>query len=156
MKQFLRRLRGVIKTGLTWAFGFAAFNSIVSLFQGGGWESFLASIAIGGFFGFVLGSGFASILSLTERHRKLGELSLPRVGLWGAIGGFLFTVAFNLVFGGTIYWEAVLIVALFSAGFSSGSVALAKRADTKLIEGDDDSVESLEGDDEPLPALEAE
>ena len=114
------------------------------------------SIPIGGFFGFVLGSGFASILSLTERHRKLGDLSLPRVGLWGAIGGFLVTVAFNLVLGGTIYWGAVLTVALFSAGFSSGSVALAKRSDAKLIEGADESGLSLEGEAEPLPALEGE
>jgi hypothetical protein len=156
MKGFLRRLRGIIGTGLTWAVGFAAFNSIVALFQGGGWESFLGATIIGGFFGLVLGSGFASILSLTERHRTLRELSLPRVGLWGAIGGFLFTVAFNLAFGGTIYWGAVLTVALFSAGFSSGSVALAKRSDAKVIEGDDESALSLEGDGEPLPSLEGE
>jgi hypothetical protein len=155
MKGFLRRLRGVIGTGIIWAFGFAAFNSIVALFQGGGWAPFWGAISIGGFFGFVLGSGFASILSLTEGHRTLGELSLPRVGFWGAVGGFLFTVAFNLVFGGTIYWGAVLTVALFSAGFSSGSVALAKRSDAKLIEGADEALPSLEPDDD-LPALEGE
>ena len=148
MKGFLRRIRGIIGTGLTWAFGFAAFNSIVALFQGGGWGSFLGASTIGGFFGFVLGSGFAGILSLTERHRTLGELSLPRVGLWGAIGGFLFTVAFNLVFGGTIYWGAVLTVALVSAGFSSGSVALAKRSDTRLIEGAAETLPNLDGNDE--------
>jgi len=156
VKRILRRIRGIIGTGLTWAFGFAAFNSVVSLFQGGGWESFLGAITIGGFFGFVLGSGFAGILSLTERHRTLGELSLPRVGLWGAIGGFLVTVAFNLVFGGTIYWGAVLTIALFSAGFSSGSVALAKRSDAKLIEGADEDLPSLEGNDDSVLSLEGE
>jgi hypothetical protein len=105
-------------------------------------------MTIGGFFGFVLGSGFASILSLTERNRTLGELSLPRVGLWGAIGGLLVTVAFNLVFGGTIYWGAVLTIAIFSAGFSSGSVALAKRDDATLIEGADEALLSLEGNED--------
>jgi hypothetical protein len=156
VKGLFRRIRGIIGTGLTWAFGFAAFNSIVALFQGGGWAPFLGAMTIGGFFGFVLGSGFASILSLTEGHRTLEELSLPRVGFWGAIGGFLFTVAFNLLFGGTIYWGAVLTVALFSAGFSSGSVALAKRADAKLIEGAQEATPSLEGNDDSVLSLEGE
>ena len=144
MKRFLRRLRGIIGTGLTWALGFAGFNSLVLLFQGRG-EILLASIPVSALFGFVLGSGFAGILSLTERNRSLADLSLPRVGLWGAIGGSLVTVAFNLVFGGTVYWGVVLVVAALSAGFSSGSVALAKRADSKLIEGDEQPLPALEG-----------
>jgi len=39
---------------------------------------------------------------------------------------------------------------LLGAGFASGSVALARRADSKLIGGDEDPVLSLEGDDSPL------
>ena len=62
------------------------------------------------------------------------------------MGGSLVTVAFNLVTVGFVDWPAVLTITLLSAGVSSGSVALAKRADKKLIE---------EGD-EPLPALEGE
>jgi hypothetical protein len=46
-------------------------------------------------------------------------------------------VAFNLVFGGTVYWEVVAIVGALSAGFSTGSVALAKRGERELIGGPD-------------------
>ena len=94
---------------------------------------------------------------MIERHRKSEDLSLRRIALWGVIAGFLVTGAFNLVYSGTVYWNSsMLFIALLSAGVSSGSVALAKRADKKLIEGDDDSVLSLEGNDEALPALEGE
>ena len=68
--------------------------------------------------GFIVGAAFAAILSMTERHRKLEDLSLRRIALWGAIGGFLATGAFNLVNDGTVYWQALLTISLLSAGIS--------------------------------------
>ena len=104
-------------------------------------------------FGFIMGGAFAGILSLTERHRRLQDLSLRRVALWGALGGLVFLGGAALVFRPPepMGW---LILPILTAGLGSGSVALAKRADRKLIEGEDDPVLSLEGDDEPLPDLE--
>jgi peptidoglycan/LPS O-acetylase OafA/YrhL len=145
MKAFLRRLRGVVKTGLMWAVGSVAFFSGFLALVGRS-DGILISIPYFASFGFIVGGVFAGILSMTERHRRLEDLSLRRVALWGAIGGLLVTVAFNLVNAGTVYWQALLTISLLSAGLSSGTVALAKRADRKLIEGDD----------EPLPALEGE
>lgn len=154
MKGFLRRLRGVITTGLLWAVGSVAFFSVFEVL-GGRTDSLLIAIPFYAGFGFIMGGAFAGILSLTERHRRLEDLSLRRVALWGALGGLVFLGIATLVFRPPelVSW---LILPILTAGFASGSVALAKRADTKLIEGDDDSVESLEGDDEPLPALEGE
>jgi len=155
MKQFLRRLRGVITTGLLGAVGFSVVVAGGMAVQGNG-EWILIALPVIAFGGFLMGSVSAGIFSLIERRRRLEDLSLRRVALWGAIGGFLATVAVNLGTVGFVDWPAVWTIALVSAGFASGSVALAKRADNKLIEGDDDSVPSLEGEDEPLPALEGE
>jgi len=149
MKGFLRRLRGIIGMGLLWAVGSVAFFLGLAALQGGGWGGWvgiLYLIPMSAGFGFIAGCAFAGILSMTERHRRLEDLSLRRVALWGAIGGCLVTGAFNLVSSGTVFWESLLMMSLLTAGLSSGSVALAKRADRKLIEGDD----------EPLPALEGE
>ena len=109
------------------------------------WSVFFGQIPIYATFGFIMGSGFAGILSLTERHKRLADLSLRRVALWGALGGLVFLGGFSLMFNppNLMSW---LIMASLSAGLASGSVALAKRSDRNLIEGDD----------EPLPALEGE
>ena len=155
MKGFLRRLRGVIKTGLIGAAGFgAALSGFFALT--GHVDATLFALPYTAFAGFLVGGVSAGIFSLTERHRRLEDLSLRRVALWGAMGGSLVTVAFNLVTVGFVDWPAVLTITLLSAGVSSGSVALAKRADKKLIEDGDDPVPSLEGGDEPLPAIEGE
>lgn len=146
MKGFLRRLRGVVKTGLLWALGSVAFFSGL-LALAGRFDVILVSIPWFAGFGFLVGGAFAGLLILTERHQTLEGLSLRRVALWGGIGGFLATVVFNLINGGTIYWQALLTVTLLSSGLASGTVALAKRADRK---------ELTKGDDEPLPALEGE
>ena len=150
MKGFLRRLRGVVKTGLLWAAFFVAFFSVPEILGG---RSVLIGIPFFAGFGFIMGGAFAGILSLTERHRRLQDLSLRRVALWGALGGLVFLGGAALVFRPPepMGW---LILPILTAGLGSGSVALAKRADRKLIEGEDDPVLSLEGDDEPLPDLE--
>jgi len=154
MKGFLGRLRGVIKTGLLWAAFFVAYFSFREIL-GGRAESLWIGIPFFAGFGFIMGGAFAGILSLTERHRTLQDLSLRRVALWGALGGLVFLGGAALVFRPPepMGW---LVLPLLTAGLGSGSVALAKRADTKLIEGDDESALSLEGDDEPLPALEGD
>jgi hypothetical protein len=88
------------------------------------------------------------ILSTTERGRKPEDLSLKRGALWGGVSGLLFGGISNLIGGGPL-WDFphfLLGLALLGAVGGSGTVAAAKRADTKAIEGED----------EPLPALEGE
>jgi hypothetical protein len=82
--------------------------------------------------GFVLGGTFAGILSFTERKRTLADLSIPRVGLWGAIGTML--LAPGMTAGMVEYAYAVFL----GAGFAAGSVALAKRGTDRTAIGDAD------------------
>jgi hypothetical protein len=153
MKGFLRRLRGVIGMGLTWGLALAGVGTLVGLMFGG---TFVPGLALtGGFLGFIVGSAFAVILSIAERRHGLRDLSLWRMALWGGIGGALVAGATNLFAGsGGIIWEFVASVALFGALASTGTVALARRADPSLIEGNEEASPSLEGDDEAVPALE--
>jgi hypothetical protein len=94
--------------------------------------------------GFIFGSVFAVVLSIVERRRRLEDLSIPRIGLWGAFTALLIVGGMQFFSVGTLYWEPVLILSLYSGALSSGSLALARRAEPKLIESEHD----------PLPALE--
>ena len=82
------------------------------------------------------------VLSIVERHKKLQDLSLVRVAAWGGLAGLIP----YLFIGPRVMWVSVVITSLMAAGSASGTVALAKRSDNRLIEGED----------EPLPALEGE
>jgi hypothetical protein len=151
MKGFLRRIRGIIGTGLIWAVGWAALWGAVLLIMSGfdlleGWDFWYtvrAMLGVAGV-GFAAGSGFGVILSLLERHKKLEDLSFRRIALWGGIGGLALAAAFGLQ-----HLPQTIVLTLLGIGSATGSVALAKRADRKLIEGQEESVLSLEEDLEP-------
>ena len=146
MKGFLKRLRGIIGTGLTWAVGFVAIG-LGDIVVHGSWEYIFRRMPGDVILGFIFGGAFAVVLSVAERHRRLEDLSLWRVALWGASGAFLTLGATYLVFWGellAVNWGEVLWLALIAGGFSSGSLALARRGESKLLEGEDDSVLSLE------------
>ena len=152
MRGFLKRLRGIIGTGLTWAVGFAGIFAVVGFIFGAYSVPRLA--LVGGFVGLVAGGAFAVILSIVERRHQLKDLSLWRMALWGGLGGILVAAAFSGSWGN--FWSFAATMAVIGAGVSAGTIAIAKRADTKLIEGADESALSLEGEDELLPALEGE
>lgn len=149
MKRFLRRLRGVIGTALTWAFGWAAAFSLLNVGMAiiGGYpiRQFALSALVGGFYGFIAGGSFAVILTIAEGRRTLHQLSLKRVALWGGIGGAVLVVVGGAILLGAGFpvdqiAGALLtrlgIVAVLGAGSASGSVALARKASTGLIEGE--------------------
>jgi hypothetical protein len=106
----------------------------------------LAAIPGNAAIGFVFGSVFAVIFGITERHRRLEDLSIPRMGLWGALTALLIVGGIQLGFLGTLHWETVLTLALFSGGLSSGSLALARRAEPKRLEEGEDPPLALERD----------
>jgi len=155
MKGFLRRLRGIIGMGVTWAAGLAGLFSLAGLVFGG---RFVPGLALtGGFLGLVGGGAFAVILSIAERRRRLRELSLWRMALWGGLGGALVAGVTNLIGGsGGLIWPFIGTVAFIGAVASTGTVAVAKRAERKLIAGGDESAASLEEGEDRLPALEGD
>jgi hypothetical protein len=97
MKQWLRRIRGAIGMGLTWALGWGVAGLLIGvasiLLPGLPWDAFfevfdapLPAFAVPGFFAGVF---FSAVLGIAGRHRRFRELSLPRFAAWGAVGGVL-------------------------------------------------------------------
>ena len=149
MQKWLRRIRGAIGMGLTWAAGWAIFGvmigavSTVTPFLP--WDSFfeifdapLPALAVPGFFGGVL---FSIVLGIAGRGRKFDELSLKRFAAWGAAGGLLlallpdFLVAAGLASLGTeamSLWKLTAVIAaplvVLGAASASGSLILARKA----------------------------
>jgi hypothetical protein len=97
---------------------------------------FIVQIALGNAVsGFLAGASFAGILSVAERNHSLEELSLKRVGLWGAIGASVLTLL-PLAYGVPIGYllAPILINGGVGAGMAAGSVALARRADRRDLQ----------------------
>jgi hypothetical protein len=76
-----------------------AFGLGLSVTYGFPMGAILPTIVNWGVAGFLTGAGFATILTTMERKRLLEELSVPRMGLWGAVGGFAVSVLVFLGIG---------------------------------------------------------
>jgi hypothetical protein len=152
MKKWLRRIRGAIGMGLTWAVGWALAGLLIGvasiLLPGLPWDSFfevfdapLPALAIPGFVG---GALFSIVLGIAGRRRRFDELSLARFAAWGAVGGLLLLLfPFALVAVGLASREGSAIGAgqiiatiggpfiLLSAASAAGSLMLARRAEDR-------------------------
>ena len=159
MNKWLRRIRGAVGMGLTWAAAWAVGGVLIGvtsiLLPGLPWDSFfevfdapLPALAIPGFVG---GALFSLVLGIAGRRRSFHELSLPRVASWGAVGGLLLTLfPFALVAVGLASleggkfdaWHIIAVIGgpfiLLSALSAAGSLMLARMGE------DRDSVEISE------------
>ena len=155
MKKWLRRIRGAVGMGLTWAVGWALFGVLIGvtsvLLPGLPWHLFfevfdapLPALAIPGFVG---GALFSAVLGIAGRRRRFDELSLLRFGAWGAVGGLLLSlvpaamtaVGLASAAPGVDLWLITATIsgpmALLSAVSATGSLALARMAeDRELLE----------------------
>lgn len=134
MDRWLRRIRGAVGMGLAWAAGWALVGVLIGLGMEFlslpmGWfvevfDAPLPALAVPGFF------AFSSVLGIAGRHRRFDELSVPRFGVWGAVGGLLLAL-FPVVVGTVSVGTAAVIIGtltLLSAASASGSLALARLA----------------------------
>ena len=146
MRNALRRIRGALGMGSTWAAaGFVAGIGIEVLHKlwpnplGSAMDIWPAALAYPGFFG---GLAFSAVLGLVGRHRRFDELSLPGVAACGALGGAVVTlipatmVALGVVTPSVPWWQITLALlgpfTLGGAMAASGSLALARKADDRV------------------------
>ncbi len=147
--QWLKRVRGAIGMGLTWAVGWALAGLSIGvasiLLPELPWNLFfdvfdapLPAFAVPGFFAGVI---FSAVLAVTGRHRTFHQLTLPRFAMWGAIGGVLLTAfPFVLVSVGLASregsrlgtWQVLSVITgpfvLLSAVSAAASLLLARKA----------------------------
>lgn len=125
--------RGLDGTG--WAAAWAPIGVLVGLIVGPDESMDEMWVAIGGYPGFLCGAVFCVVVGVAKGHRRFDELSLSRVGAWGAASGLLvgalpFVGLTSNENGGLLgLLLAVLIItsfALLSAASATWLLALAK------------------------------
>jgi hypothetical protein len=159
VKKWLRRIRGAVGMGLTWAaawFGAGMIMLLGFLLVTGSTGADVPYPLGFGAFGFVAGVTFSGVLGLVEGRRRFDQMSLPRFAGWGAVGGFLlsavFVLAVALAEDITFLSNLVVLGPIFAtagAACAAGSLALARMAeDRELLDASADVAEvGLTGDE---------
>lgn len=88
-KDWLRRIRGAVLTGLAWAVVWAPIAVLAGLIVDPDGSMDEMWVAIGAYPGFLCGAVFVAVLGIAEGRRGLDESPLSRVGAWGAVAGVL-------------------------------------------------------------------
>lgn len=86
---WLGRIRGAVLTGLTWAVAWALLAVLVGMIVDPDGSMDEMWVAIGGYPGFLCGALTSAVLGVAGDRRRFDELSLFRVGAWGAVAGLL-------------------------------------------------------------------
>jgi hypothetical protein len=135
MGKWLRRIRGAIGMGFTWAAAWFVAGLVPRwLF---GFNTDVPFPLVFGVLGFVAGVIFSGLLMLTEGRRGFEQMTLSRFAAWGAVGGFLLSAIFTRA--ASLGWADALAIAptfaVASAICASGSLALARRAGMRELPG---------------------
>jgi hypothetical protein len=129
MHALLRKVRGVLGSGLIWGILWATVGAITgfliritipgSMDPG---ENELLVAALFGAIGFVSGAVFGVLLSFAESRKKILDLSLSRAAVWGLLG----SAALPLLT--TMDNRLMFIFCPLGALSAAASVAMARRA----------------------------
>lgn len=158
MANWLRRLRGVVGMGLTWAALWSVIGAVVAVLPGTmiapypiplEWFVGLAAQSAVQFaaMGFVGGATFALILGATEGRRRFNQMTLPRFAIWGTFGGLMIwamrgTVGESVMSllgsvgmpgPNSVYGISGGLIVLVGAGSAVGTLVLARRVDDQEL-----------------------
>ena len=129
MSAVLRKVRGVLGSGLIWGLSWAAigalFGFIIRITIPGSMdpgENELLVAALFGAIGFVSGAVFGMLLSFAESRKKILDLSLSRAAVWGILGAATFPLLT------TMDNRLMIIFCPLGALSAVASVAIARRA----------------------------
>ena len=140
MGGWMRRVRGAVLLGVTWAVCWGVAAVLVGMVVDPDGSMDEMWVAIGALPGFLGGVTFATALSLLARRRRFDELSVPRFAAWGAAAG-LVVGAIPFVLGSPTsafpLWQLAAAVigstTALSAGSAAASLALARRAEARAL-----------------------
>jgi hypothetical protein len=150
----MRTIRAVLLTAVIWGIAWAVVGALFGLFEffRSPPESsyFLAlrldltePMTVLGIAGFLAGATFASVMSRLDRGASLQRLSLPRVAVWGAVGGLGFAIALGALVVGEVGLIAALwpraaiwttVAAACGALSAAGSLAIARQGTPGVLE----------------------
>lgn len=129
MKRWMRRIRGAIGMGLTWAAAWFAAGMVLLVIVGPDAADVPFPLFFG-LLGFLAGVTFSAILGMVERRRRFDQMSIGRFAIWGGVGGLLFSGIFVSAASLGLGTLAVLapVFAISGATCAGGALALARRA----------------------------
>lgn len=130
MGSWLKRVRGAIGMGLTWALAWFGAGMGLLLILGPGAADVPFPLGFG-LLGFLAGVTFSGVLAMVEGRRTFDQLSIPRFAFWGGAGGLLlagiFVIASAALGAGSLDLLTMGVVfGLAGAGSAAGSLALAR------------------------------
>ena len=121
--------------GLTWGAGWAPLGVLLGMIVDPDGSMDEMWVAVLGYPGFLGGAVFSMVLWIAEGRHRFDELSLSRVGAWGAVAGLLvgvlpFAVGTPSAELPLWLWGIVIIgpITLLSAVSAAGSLTLARMA----------------------------
>jgi len=153
MSRWLRRIRGAIGIGLTWAVAWLGAGLVLLVVVGPGAADVPFPLFFG-LLGFLAGVTFSTVLGLVEGRRRFDQMSLPRFAMWGGVGGFLLSLVMAALLGGDLLLILGPLFALSGAACAAGSLALARFAeDGALLESGAEVDEAGLSDDEARELL---
>ena len=133
--KWLKRIRAAVFVGLGWAAAWAPVGVLAGLIVDPDESMDEMWVAIGAYPGFLCGVVFCAVRGVAKGRRRFDQLSISRVGAWGALSGMLvgalpFVALASKELSRRSGWLLATIVlvsfALLSAGSAAGSLALAK------------------------------
>jgi peptidoglycan/LPS O-acetylase OafA/YrhL len=138
LKKWQRRVRGAVGMGLTWAIVWAPVALLIGLIVDPTDSMDEMWPMIGALPGFLGGVVFSAVLGFAANRRKLGDLSIRKVALWGAGAGLIVGVV--PFFLGTpaetsrpwlLPTVVISAITLLCAVSAAGSLWLAQRAESR-------------------------
>jgi Na+/serine symporter len=164
MPRWLRVIRGMIGTGLTFAAGVGVVGSLlglVGLLLGKlSWDDlrFVAKLSV---VSFIVGVAFSGVLAIAARGRTFDRLSLRFVTALGAGGGFLYFL-FIASMNGHRVWSTqaaianLTILTVLGGGSAAAMLILARRAGRALKAGKESRMLGESGMEAPIARRGAE
>ena len=128
--KWLRRIRGAVGIGLTWAAAWFGAGMMLLLVVGFGAADVPFPLFFG-LLGFLAGVTFSGILGIVAGRRGFDRMSLPRFAAWGALGGLLLSGIVAFAAGPGEFLVLGPVFALAGAISAAGTLALARRADSR-------------------------
>ena len=133
MKKWLRRIRGAVGIGLTWAAAWFGAGMALLLVVGIGAADVPFPLFFG-LLGFLAGTMFSGVLGMLAGRRRLDQMSLPRFAWSGALGGLLLSGIVALAAGADGEFVVVApVFALAGAISAAGTLALARKAEKREL-----------------------
>lgn len=142
---WLRRIRAALVTGVLWFIVWAPAGVLLSVAVDPNGSMDEPWALITGYPGFLGGVVFSLVLAVAGRSRRLEELTIARVSVWGALAGaivgtvpFLIGTPTERIPTWLLATGVITASTLLSASSAAGTLAIAKRGDALLEAGEPD------------------